>query len=84
MTDTKTDIDAATRLSWQFANRVFAFLLVYCAVICALLILNGFHFLGFALSETVLVLLVCSVIATAFGLLIAALRSLFGPLKPRD
>lgn len=81
MTDTPTEAEIETRLKWQFANRVFAFLMAYCAVIVALMILNGFHFLGFSLSPTVMVLLVSSLVATAFILMIAAARILFGPLK---
>ncbi len=84
MTDRQQTMDDTARLKWQFANRVFAFLIIYCAVIGAMLVLNGFNFLGFSLPESVLVLLVCSLIATALGLLIAAARALFGPWPTRN
>jgi hypothetical protein len=72
---TKGEID---RLLRPYANRVFGFLCAYGFVATVLLILNGFHWHGFTLSDSVLNVVVGSTAVSAIGLVGLVVNGLFG------
>lgn len=60
-----------------YAERTFIFMCVYCAVVAALLALDGAGFWGFDLPEGVLQLLVGSTATTVIGLVGMVLTGIF-------
>lgn len=60
-----------------YANRAYMFLVIYCAFVGAVLLLQGFSVWGFKLSDTVLAVISGSTAASAIGLVGFVVNGLF-------
>ena len=61
-----------------YADRVFRFLLGYCAVVVGLILLDGFQVAGFGISDPVLGVIAGSTAVAAIGLVGFVVSGLFG------
>lgn len=61
----------------RYANKVFRFLVGYCMFVGLCLLLQGFHALGFNLSDTVMAVISGSTAASAIGLVGFVVNGLF-------
>lgn len=64
-----------------YARRVFAFLCIYCVVVCLIIVFQGFNIGGFFLETPVLSILAGSTAVSAIGLVGIVVRGLFNAKK---
>ena len=79
--ETNLDRRVNRKLRWDYAKKVYCYLVVYSGVVGLLLVLNGVSAIPFTLHESVLNFLVGSTAAAAIGLVYAVTNGLFGSLK---
>lgn len=79
--ETNLDRRVNRKLRWNYARKVYCYLVGYSGVVGLLLALHGFSYFPFALPESVLAFLVGSTAAAAIGLVYAVTNGLFGSLK---
>ncbi len=60
-----------------YADRVYGFLIGYCAIVTLILLAQGFRWWGFSLPESVLAVLAGSTAAAAIGLVGFVVSGLF-------
>ena len=67
-----------------YANRVFNFLVGYCLFVGAVVLLDGFKYRGFDLSDGVLSVIAGSTAASAIGLVGFVVSGLFKPQNEKS
>ena len=73
--------DVRTRMMEPYAGKVFRFLIGYCLFVAGVILLSGFKFLGFSISDTVLGIIAGSTAVSAIGLVGFVVSGLFGAAK---
>ncbi|WP_235046603.1 hypothetical protein, partial [Caulobacter vibrioides] len=64
-----------------YADKVFGFLVGYCSFVGAVILMAGFKYRGFTISDTVLGIIAGSTAASAIGLVGFVVSGLFGSAK---
>ncbi len=77
----KTYDDVRAEMMQPYAGKVFNFLVCYCVFVGAIILLAGFRFGGFAISDTVLGIIAGSTAASAIGLVGFVVSGLVGSIK---